>query len=80
MGPDVLTISKLARHESIGTTRRRYDYFNTERILGEMAAALEDRDIPLGTFPRRESTALLLPSPPPVVTQDETKTEKPDSD
>jgi integrase len=40
MGLDMLTISALAHHRDIDTTRRHYDYFDTDRILTAMDGAL----------------------------------------
>jgi integrase len=44
MGLDMLTISKLAHHRSVETTRKHYDYFDTEKIVGRMNLGLTIAD------------------------------------
>lgn len=56
MGLDILTISKLAHHRSIETTRRHYDYFDTARIVGRMDLGLEGGNVPLGPIVKEKIT------------------------
>lgn len=56
MGLDLLTISRLAHHKDIATTRRHYDYFDTGRILTAMNGGLDN------TRANEESATLLLHS------------------
>jgi len=62
MGLDMLTISKLAHHRNIETTRRHYDFFDTEKIVGRMnlglAAAEQGRD----TEEKKKITTISLQS------------------
>ena len=62
MGLDILTISKLAHHRSIETTRKHYDYFDTGRILGRMNIGLEAGNVPLGPKVKEEITTPSLHS------------------
>jgi hypothetical protein len=56
MGLDLLTISSLAHHKDIATTRRHYDFFDTGRILTAMNGGLDN------TRANEESATLLLHS------------------
>jgi hypothetical protein len=38
---DMLTISKLAHHRNIETTRKHYDFFQTQKIVGRMNLGLD---------------------------------------
>lgn len=64
MNLDILTISKLAHHRSIETTRRHYDFFDTTKILGQMDVALQGGNKPLGPQSNERITALSLHSAP----------------
>jgi integrase len=77
---DVLTISKLAHHRSIETTRRHYDYFDTGRVLGQMDGGLDAGNVPLGPVDSEKFTTLLLHSPLNTTPPQESTTKKPDSD
>ena len=60
MGLDMLTISKLAHHRSIETTRKHYDYFDTGRVVGRMDLGLEGGDVPLGPIVKEKIAPLSL--------------------
>jgi hypothetical protein len=64
MGLDVLTISKLAHHRSIETTRKHYDFFDTQKIICQMDGAVEGGRAHLFPSSSGKITALSLHSAP----------------
>jgi hypothetical protein len=62
MGLDMLTISKLAHHRNIETTRRHYDFFDTQKIVGRMNAGLEAAGLVEGVKTEEEITTISLRS------------------
>ena len=64
MGLDVLTISRLAHHRNIETTQKHYDFFDAQKIIGQMDWAIEGGKASLFPDPSHGFTAILLQPTP----------------